>query len=132
MNTTKRSIGCYLAVIVGALAIAGFALNGGVANSIQLVSTLLIIAAVIEIVGFVLSFAAGPRPVYNLISIVSSVLIGYALTVSFGAQMNQLGNVVAGLDTADSLSTFFTFVGITAAALLVSIVSSFMGKAKSA
>lgn len=131
MNKTKRTLGCYLGVAAAVIAIAGAVLNSGVSSSDGTVSILLAVAAAIEILAFALSLAAGSRPIYNLIPIVTSVLFAYALVVSFSPQMNQLGNVVAGLDEASSLQGFFVFVGVTAAGLLVSVVSSFTGKASS-
>ncbi len=132
MNITKRALGLYLGIVVAALGIAGFVLNGSVANSIGSVSVLLVIAAVIEIGIVALSLAAGARPVYNLISIVTTVLFASALVRSFAPQMNQLGSVVAGLDDVSTLSGFFTFVGVVAVGMILSIVANFLGKAKSA
>lgn len=132
MNITKRALGLYLGIVVAALGIAGFVLNRGVANSIGSVSGLLVIAAVVEIGIVALTLAAGARPVYNLVSIVTTVLFASALVQSFAPQMNQLGSVVSGLDDASTLSGFFTFVGVVAAGMILSIVANFLGKAKSA
>ena len=132
MNPTKRALGCYVGIIVAAFSIAAWALNGAVSGSSGDVSTMLLVAAIIELAAVVLTFAAGPRPIFNLISLVTSVLIAYALTMSFATQMNQLGNVVAGLDDASSLSSFFSFVAVSAIALVLSIVNNFLGKAKAA
>ena len=115
MNPTKRALGCYVGIVVAAF------------------SMMLLAAAIIELAAVVLiNFCAGPRPVFNLISLVTSVPIAYALTMSFATQMNQLGNVVAGLDDASSLSSFFSFVAVSVIALVLSIVNNFLGKAKAA
>ncbi len=132
MKPTKRALGVYLGIVVAAFGIAGFVLNGTVANRVGTVSTLLLAAAILEIAGVILVMATGPRPIYNLISIVTVTLFAYALVLSFSSQMNQLGNVVAGLDEASSLQHFLTFVAVTGVGLLLSIITNFLGKAKSA
>lgn len=131
MNTTKRTVGFYLGAVAAVLGIVSIVLNNGVPNSIGPVTMMLIAAVVIEVIFLVLPLATGARPVYNLVSIVTSALFAAALTYSFGPQMNQLGNVVAGLDDPSSLQSFFLFVGVAAAGLLVDIVSSFTGRAES-
>ncbi len=131
MNKTKRTIGFYLGIVAAVLGIVSFVLNRGVSGSSGSVSTMLIVAAILEIVFFVLELATGARPIYNLVPIVTSVLFGAAVVYSFAPQMNQLGNVVAGLDDASSLQSFFVFVGVAAVGLLVSIVGSFTGRAAS-
>lgn len=130
MNTTKRSIGFYLGIVVAAFCIAGFVLNGVVSRSSGIVSILLIVAAVIEFAAVILILVTGTKPIYNTLSIVSTFLIAYALVQSFVPQMDQLGNIYAGLDKADTLQNFFTFVGVTDVGLVLSIVSSFLGKVK--
>lgn len=132
MNPTKRAIGCYLGIVVAGFAIAAWALNGATPNGTSGVSTLLLVAAILEFAAVILTFAAGPRPIFNVISIITTVLIAYALTTSFASQMNQLGSVVSGLDDVSTLSQFFTFVAVAGIALVLSLVDNFLGKAKSA
>lgn len=131
MNTTKRTVGFYLGAVAAVLGIVSVVLNHTVANSTGTAAAFLIAAAALEILAFAASLATGARPVYNLIPIVTSALFAAALVMSFAPQMNQLGNVVAGLDDPSSLQSFFIFVGVAAAGLLVSIVSSFTGRAES-
>ena len=124
MGKFKRGLSVYLTVVAGILAIVAAILYRGVMYRYQPVYYMLIAAAVIACVRYVL---AGFMPrVASYLPICMAVLLASAAVWGTQLMVNQLGYVYAGLDGVSTIMTWIYFVGFAAAGMVLSIVASFM------
>ena len=75
-------------------------------------------------------FFINNRILNNLLPVILAVLLGASAAGSFYVMVNQLGYVVAALDTVDTIISFIVFVSIAVAAMIICWISGFMKQEK--
>ena len=60
------------------------------------------------------------------IAFLNAALLAAALITGIGPMVNQLGFVVAGLDTVNTISSLISFAAFSSLAMLLNIVASFL------
>ena len=126
----KLSIGTFLALLAGILAAVAAGLYMTVMYRMTQVYYFLIGATVLAILGAVIATKVPKLSGY--IPVIMAALLAFAAVRGTELMVNQLGYVVAGLDGVDTIMSWIRFIGVTAVAMLISIVASFtrMAKAK--
>lgn len=126
----KKTTGFYLTVLAAILALVALLFYKSAETPAGIVFVLVPIAAVVELVLILGSAFAGNRGVFNLAATVNAVLIAAALVLSFSTQLDYLGWVVSGLYSPNQILSFVTFAAITAVAMLLNVIASYMDLGK--
>ena len=126
----KLGTAAYLSILAAVLAAVACLLYKNVMSTYQPVYYMLIGAAVLGILGFLL--AKGLPGLANYIPVCMSFLLFSSAVWGTYLMVNQLGYVVAGLDGLDSIMSYIIFVAITVIAGLFTIIASFLRMAKEA
>ena len=126
----KLGTAAYLSILAAVLAAVACLLYKNVMYTYQPVYYMLIGAAVLGILGFLL--AKGLPGLANYIPVCMSFLLFSSAVWGTYLMVNQLGYVVAGLDGLDSIMSYIIFVAITVIAGLFTIIASFLRMAKEA
>ena len=130
MGNNKRGLAPVLACLAGILAIAGVVLYQNVMYKLPVVNILLVAAAVVAVIAFLL---AGRLPkLSGYLPICIAALLASAAVWGANLMVNQIGYVVAGLDGMDTIQPWITFEVVTVVGMLASIVASFLPMAKKA
>ncbi len=126
----KLGSAAYLCIVAAILAVIACFLYRTVMNQYQPVYYMLIGTAAAAVVGILLVKAL--PGIANYIPIVMSFLIFSALVWATNVMTNELGYVVAGLYSVNTIISYFVFIGFTLAAGLFAVVASFLTMAKEA
>ncbi|MCR4904226.1 MAG: hypothetical protein K6A23_15315 [Butyrivibrio sp.] len=113
------SVACILSLV--AIIIYAFVLY-----KLPVVFVFLIAAVVLGAVYVMSGIKDMAKPVMGIIPWLNSVLTAGALVAGVYLMVNQIGYVIASLDTVDTILAFIIFEVVTAIAMIVNIVSSFM------
>ncbi len=120
----KLGFGAYMSIVAGILAVVACVLYRTVMNQYQPVYYMLIGTAVAAVIGILLAKAL--PAVSNYIPIVMVFLIFSAMVWATSVMVNELGYVVAGLYSVNTIISYFIFIGFTLAAGVVALVASFL------
>ncbi|MBQ3372473.1 MAG: hypothetical protein IJG40_04975 [Oscillospiraceae bacterium] len=124
MAKNKFGSGAYMSIVAAILAVVACVLYRKVMYTYQPVYYMLIGAACLAVLGLLLAKAA-PK-FANYMPVVMTFLLFSAAVWGTMLMVNQLGYVVAGLDSMDTILSYFVFVGFTVAAGLVALIASFL------
>lgn len=130
MKKNEKSIGLYLTLVAGIIAILGVALYGRVMYIFKPVYIFLAIAIVLAALSFVL--AGVNQTIAGFIPVINAALMASAGVWSASLMVNQIGYVIAGLDGTDTIESFIVFCGVAVVGMLVNIVASFLPMTKEA
>ncbi|MBP3196919.1 MAG: hypothetical protein J6N21_07925 [Butyrivibrio sp.] len=122
----NRGIGFILTLVACALALVDIIVYTQVMYTLPVIFVFL--AGVIVIEGA--AFFINNRILNNLLPVILAVLLGASAAGSFYVMVNQLGYVVAALDTVDTIISFIVFVSIAVAAMIICWISGFMKQEK--
>lgn len=123
MGKFKRGVSVFLTIVAGILAIVAAILYRGVMYRYQPVYIMLIAAAVVAAVRWVL---AGFMPrVASYFPICMAALLASAAVWGTQLMVNQLGYVYAGLDGISTIMTWIYFMGFTVVGMVLCIVAAF-------
>ncbi len=64
--------------------------------------------------------------------VIQAALLGFTAARSFYVMVNQIGYVIAGLDTMDTIQPLIVFVAVALVAMLICILSAFLRQQKEA
>ena len=118
----NRGVGFYLTLVACALAFIDIIVYTQVMYKMPSVFVALILVVVIEAAAVFLN----NKILNNLLPVIQAVLLGFAAAQSFYVMVNQLGYVVAALDTVDTIISFIVFVAIAVVGMIICWVSGFM------
>lgn len=124
MGKFKRGFSVILTVVAGIMAIVAAILYRSVPYQHTLVYYMLIAAAVLACVRYLLAGFMPRLSAYFPICICA--LLASAAVWGTNKMVNQLGYVVAGLDPLSSIMTWIYFMGFTVVGLLLTLLASFM------
>ena len=130
MGKYKRGFSVFLTLVAGILAIVAAFLYKSVPYRFQPVYIMLICAAVIAALHYVLSGFTPRFAAY--FPICMSALLASAAVWGTQLMVNQIGYVVAGLDGVNTIMPWIYFLAVTIVAMLASIIASFLPMAKPA
>lgn len=122
----NRGIGFILTLVACALALVDIIVYTQVMYTLPIIFVFLAGAIVIEGAAFFIN----NRILNNLLPVILAVLLGASAAGSFYVMVNQLGYVVAALDTVDTIISFIVFVSIAVAAMIICWISGFMKQEK--
>ena len=118
----NRGIGFYLTLVACVLALVDIIVYTQVMYKMPSVFVALILVIVVECTAFFLN----NRILNNILPVIQAVLLGFAAAQSFYVMVNQLGYVVAALDTVDTIVSFIVFVAIAVVGMILCWISGFM------
>ena len=122
----NRGVGFYFTLIACILAAVDLFLYGKVMYTMPVVYGVLIAVIVVEVVAIVLN-----KPALNaLLPLIGAVLLGYAAAKSFYVMVNQIGYVIAALDTIDTIYSFIVFVAVAVVGMLLYMIAGFLKQTK--
>ena len=130
MAKNKLGFGAYMSIVAGILAIVACVLYRTVMYQYQPVYFMLIGAAVLAVLGLLIGKAI-PK-LANYIPVVMVFLLFSAIVWGSMLMVNQIGNVVAGLDGIDTIMGFIIFATVSAVGVLMYIIAAFLPQAKAA
>ena len=120
----EKSIGVYLTLAGGIIAVIAVILYRTVMYKYQPVNYMLIGAIAASVLGFLIASAvpalAGLAPVIGAALMASSVVWGASLMV------NQIGYVIAGLDGVDTIMSFIIFATVALVGMVMYIIAAFL------
>ena len=120
----EKSIGVYLTLAGGIIAVIAVILYRSVMYKYQPVNYMLIGAIAASVLGFLIASAvpalAGLAPVIGAALMASSVVWGASLMV------NQIGYVIAGLDGVDTIMSFIIFATVALVGMVMYIIAAFL------
>ena len=122
----NRGIGFILTLVACALASVDIIVYTQVMYTLPVIFVFL--AGAIGIEGA--AFFINNRILNNLLPVILAVLLGASAAGSFYVMVNQLGYVVAALDTVDTIISFIVFVSIAVVAMIICWISGFMKQEK--
>ena len=125
---TKKTLGFYLSAISAVLALVSVILYGNVFATSGSVRPLLMVSVAV----LALTAVKGKFPGGNLLPVLSAVLVMGGVASSFGPMANTVVFEALGMYTTTYSQAYFTFVGVGAAAWVVSVIAAFSGIAKKA
>ena len=128
MNKTKKSIGLYLTLVAGIIAMVEAIYSGQVMYTYQPVYYFLAAAIVLAVLSFVL--VGFNKVITGFIPVVNAVLMASAAVWSASVMVNQIGYVVSGLDGIDTIMSFIIFCSVAVVGMILNIVASFLPVAK--
>lgn len=122
---SKKTVGFYITVAAAILSIVGLVFYVGYRGAKTTASVLVAASIVVEVVLIVASKAVGNKPVLNLASTLSAVLLASGIMISLPSQIDGFGYLVAGLYSFDDMrnAIFFLIPGVIA--LVLYIIASF-------
>lgn len=118
----NRGIGFYLTLVACALALIDIFVYTSVMYKMTSVFVLLVAVIAVECAAFFLN----NKILNEILPIVQGVLLGLAAAHSFYVMVNQIGYVIAALDTVDTITSFIAFVVIALAGTILCWVSGFL------
>ena len=123
MGKFKRGFSVFLTLVAGIMAIVAAILYRGVPYRFQPVYTMLICAAVVAGLHYVL---AGFLPrIASYLPIGMAALLASAAVWGTELMVNQLGYVYAGLDPVSTVMSWIWFAALCLLGMILSIVASF-------
>lgn len=122
----NRGIGFYLTIIACVLALADIIVYTQVMYRMTSVFVLLIAVLVVEGA----AVALNNKLLNNLLPIIQGVLLGLIAANSFYVMVNQIGYVIAALDTIDTIISFIVFVSVAVIGMIICWISCFMNQTK--
>lgn len=125
---TKKA-GFYFSFVACLLTLVSLILYTRANNQVSTVFVLLGIVLAVEVVCLALSFK-GFRPWMNLSMTVCAVLMAVAVVLAVSTQLDALGYAMAGLYTIDQVMPYLQFAVVSAVALVIFLISSFMDYGK--
>lgn len=129
MNKNKKSIGLYLTLVAGIIAIVEAVYYGKVMYTFQPVYYFLAAAIVLAVLSFVL--VGFNKVITGFIPVVNAALMASAAVWS-ASMVNQIGYVISGLDGMDTIISFIIFCSLAVVGMILNIVASFLPVAKEA
>lgn len=120
----KLSVGFYFTIVAAVLSLVGVVMYGNVMYKLTSVYVFLAAAVIVEVIAFIL--AKVKQPVYEVLPLVNAVLTACAAVWAVSLMVNQIGYVIAELDTIDTIIGLFYFEGVVVAAMLLNIIAAFM------
>lgn len=129
MNKNKKSIGLYLTLVAGIIAIVEAVYYGKV-YTFQPVYYFLAAAIVLAVLSFVL--VGFNKVITGFIPVVNAALMANAAVWSASVMVNQIGYVISGLDGMDTIISFIIFCSLAVVGMILNIVASFLPVAKEA
>lgn len=132
MNTflKKKTVGFYLTVLATILTVIGLIFYLSY-RSVQVGAIQLTVAAIcVEVLLIVVSAVAGNKPILDLASSISAILLAAGVMVSLPSQIDGFGFLAAGLYTFDDIRNGVIYLVLAVVALLFYIVASFMNLGK--
>lgn len=127
---SKKTSGFYLTAAATILSVIGLIFYRSAMARVQDVFTLVMIAAVIEIIMVIVTAVIGNKKILELSSSVCALVVAGALIQSFIPQVDNLGYLVSGLYSFSDMKSFILYAVLTIAALICYIIASFMDQSK--
>jgi len=124
MNKNKLGVAAFLSIVSAVLALVDIFLYRTVMYTYPPVYYMLAGVIVLAAIGCVLAKVA-PR-IANYVPICMVFLLASAIVWGSMLMVNQIGYVIAGLDGVDTIVTYIFFAGFTFAAVVISLIASFL------
>ena len=124
----NRAFGFYLTLVACVLALIDIILYTRVMYKMASVFVLLIVIILIEGCALVLN----NKFLNDWLPVIQAALLGFTAARSFYVMVNQIGYVIAGLDTMDTIQPLIVFVAVALVAMLICILSAFLRQQKEA
>ncbi|MBQ9361117.1 MAG: hypothetical protein IJT96_08790 [Lachnospiraceae bacterium] len=124
----NRAFGFYLTLVACVLALIDIILYTRVMYKMVSVFVLLIVIILIE----VCALALNNKYLNDWLPVIQAALLGFTAARSFYVMVNQIGYVIAGLDTMDTIQPLIVFVAVALIAMLICILSAFLRQQKEA
>jgi hypothetical protein len=126
----NKTVGFYITLVAAILSAIACIIYRSVMYRLGAVYMLCIIAVLIAIATVVMSVKNGSNKIYDFVPVVNAVLMASAAVWGVNLMVNEIGYVVADLDTFDVIQSLVVFEIIAVISLILNIVASFMKQYK--
>jgi hypothetical protein len=126
----NKTIGFYITLVAAILSAIACVVYRSVMYRLGVVYILCLLAVVIAVVTVVLSLKNGANKVFDFVPIINAVLMASAAVWGVNLMVNEIGYVVAELDSFDAIQSLVVFEVFAVISLILNIVSSFMKQYK--
>jgi hypothetical protein len=126
----NKTVGFYITLVAAILSAIACIIYRSVMYRLGVVYVLCIIAVLIAIATVVMSVNNGSNKIYDFVPVVNAVLMASAAVWGVNLMVNEIGYVVADLDTFDAIQSLVVFEIIAVISLILNIVASFMKQYK--
>jgi hypothetical protein len=125
-----KAVGFYLTLIAAILSIVACVLYKTVMYRMGIVYVFCIAAVVLAAVVIALSAKGGFSKAADFLPVVNAILMASAAVWGANLMVNEIGYVIAALDSFDAIQTFVIFEVVACISLILNLVSSFMKQSK--
>jgi hypothetical protein len=126
----NKTVGFYITLVAAILSAIACIIYRSVMYRLGAVYMLCIIAVLIAIATVIMSVKNGSNKIYDFVPVVNAVLMASAAVWGVNLMVNEIGYVVADLDTFDAIQSLVVFEVIAVISLILNIVASFMKQYK--
>jgi hypothetical protein len=126
----NKTVGFYITLVAAILSAIACIIYRSVMYRLGAVYMLCIIAVLIAIATVVMSVKNGSNKIYDFVPVVNAVLMASAAVWGVNLMVNEIGYVVADLDTFDAIQSLVVFEVVAVISLILNIVASFMKQYK--
>jgi hypothetical protein len=126
MMMKNKTVGFYITLVAAILSAIACLLYRSVMYRLGVVYVLCIVAVVFAVLAVAASFKGSAGKLCDFVPVVNAVLMASAAVWGVNLMVNELGYVVADLDTFDAIQSFIVFEVVAVVSLILNIVGSFM------
>jgi hypothetical protein len=126
----NKTVGFYITLVAAILSAIACIIYRSVMYRLGVVYVLCIIAVLIAIATVAMSVNNGSNKIYDFVPVVNAVLMASAAVWGVNLMVNEIGYVVADLDTFDAIQSLVVFEVVAVISLILNIVASFMKQYK--
>lgn len=126
----NKTIGFYMTLLAAILSIVACVLYVKVMYTLPVVYVFCVAAVVLTVIVIAASAKKTESKLYGLLPVANAILMASAAVGGVNLMVNELGYVVAGLDSFDSIISFVIFEAFAVVSMILNIVASFMKQYK--
>ena len=126
----NKTVGFYITLLAAILSIVACVLHINVMYTLPVVYVFCVAAVVLTLIVIAASVKKTESKIYGLLPVANAILMASAAVWGVNLMVNELGYVVAGLDSFDSIISFVIFEAFALVSMILNIVASFMKQYK--
>lgn len=126
----NKTFGFYITLVAAILSVIACIIYRSVMYRLGIVYVLCLLAVVLVVLTIVASAKNSSSKLYDFVPVVNAVLMASAAVWGVNLMVNEIGYVVADLDTFDAIQSLIVFEVFAVVSLILNIVGSFMKQYK--
>lgn len=125
-----KAVGFYFTLVAAILSVAGLILYNSVMYRLPYVFAFCIVSVILTIIVIVSSLAGKTASLFQYLPVINATLMACAAVWGIYLMVNQIGYVIAALDSKSTIMGLIYFETVTILSMLINIVGSFLKQDK--